>query len=490
VQGLEGVFAEDIDSGSNSVHSYSILSEGNEAGLFAVEMNELAGVKFLRLKTTAQIDREKTAFFVLTVQVKDNGTKPLSSTTQVRINILDKNDCFPLFDPPIYSLSVNENTAIGTSVLQVKATDDDEGINSEVYYYFTKDHDFFAINAHTGAVRVVSQLNFLQGNYFELTVVAVDRGGILRHNSSTLIKIRLKDVADYPPREIKSPNKTPVFEHRSYYVKIREDLPVSSAVVHVRTVNEAEYSRSRLSYELFPSHLRDTFRINAKSGIITLLRSLDYETKNSYIFKIRAKDLHNHKALAETAVEIEIADVDENVYSPVFSSSMMVKTMVPSADKNTVIAKISASDMDKGQDGKLKYTVVGGSGAGRFLLDEDKGLIKPFGSQNTQGSRYDLHIEARDGAKFPRTARLYLLVLPLEGNQRRPYFLTPSQVATVQENSAIGTFVAVIRAEFRGKTSHVESKTFQYNISGGNKNGKFAIGKETGKVLNIYLFAF
>lgn len=486
VHGLEGVFAEDLDSGLNSVLSYSILTEGNEAGMFAVEMKELAGVKFLRLKTTAEIDREKTAFFVLTVQVKDNGTNPLSSTTQVRINILDQNDCFPLFDPPIYSLTINENTAIGTSVLQVKATDDDEGINSEVYYYFTIDHGFLAINAHTGVVQVVSQLNFEQaGNYFELTVVAVDRGGIVRHNSSTLVKIRLIDVLGYPPREIKTPNKPPVFNPRGYYVKIREDLPLQAVVAHVRTQDVDEYSRSRWKYELFPTHLRDTFHINAESGIMTLLRSLDYETKSSYTFKIRAKDLHNNSVLAETEVIVQIADVDENFHPPVFPSSFMVKTMPSNADKNTVIAKISASDSDKGQNGKLKYSVVKGSGAGRFFLDENNGVLKPFESQNKEGARYDLHIEVRDGAKFPRTALLYVLILPHEQNTKRPHFLTPSQTAMVQENSASGTFVAVIRAEFRGKLPNAESKMFKYKITGGNTGGEFAIGEETGK--NIFI---
>lgn len=489
VHGLEGVFAEDLDSGLNSVLSYSILTEGNEAGLFAVEVNELAGVKFLRLKTTAQIDREKTAFFVLTVQVKDNGTKPLSSTTQVRINILDENDCSPFFDPPIYSLSINENTAIGTSVLQVKATDNDEGINSEVYYV-TQDHKFFAINAHTGVVQVVSQLNFEQGNYFELEVVAVDRGGIVRHNSSALVKIRLKDVRGYPPREIKTPNKPPVFNPRGYYVKIREDLPIQAVVAHVRTLDVAEYSRSRLRYQLFPTHLRDTFRINAKSGIITLLRSLDYETKSSYTFKIRAKDLHNHRVLAETEVIVQIAEVDENFHPPVFPSSLMVKTMPSDAGKNTVIARISATDSDKGQNGKLKYSVVGGSGAGRFFLDENNGVLKPFASQNREGKRYDLHIEGRDGAKFPRTARVYVLILPYEENTKRPHFLAPSQTAMVQENSASGTFVAVIRAEFRGKLPNAETKKFKYKITGGNTGGEFAIGEETGKRLIYLLFDF
>lgn len=480
VQGLEGVYAEDADSPVNSVHSYSITA-GNEAGMFAVQMNEIAGVKFLLLKTTARIDREKRPFFVLTVQVRDNGTNVLSSETQIRINILDENDCYPLFHPPIYSLSVNENTAIGTSVVQVTAIDADDGRNAEVYYHFTKTHDFFGINAHTGVVTITSQLSFEQGNQFDLNVVAVDRGSRIRHNSSTLVKIRLKDVIGYPPNDINTSPQKPTFEPANYYVKIREDLPVGAAIVHVRTAADGEYRRHYFSFELFPSKLRDTFKLNAKSGIICLLKPLDYETSSLYILKIRAKTENPVDYVAETEVRIEVTDVDENLYSPVFGSNTIVKTITPNAPKNTIIERISATDKDIGYNGVVKYSVTGGTGAGRFFLDEDKGLLKSLGSQNMEAdSKYDLHIAARDSAKFPRFAHMYLLVIAGSRDQKRPYFLTPSLKGNLQENSDKGSFVAAIKAEFKGKLSTEKTGIFEYSINGGNEDRSFSIGKETG----------
>ena len=85
------------------------------------------------------------------------------------------------------------------------------------------------------------------------------------------------------------------------------------------------------------------------------------------------------------------------------------------------------------------------------------------------------------GAKFPRAVKLYLLILSGTKNRKRPYFISPSQVATIQENSAVGTFVHVVRAEIRGETSKVQTKILQYNITGGNEERTFDIGKETGK---------
>ncbi|XP_048576726.1 protocadherin-like protein isoform X2 [Nematostella vectensis] len=476
VLGLEDVYAGDLDSGVNAAYTYTIV-EGNKEGLFAVDVNELGGVQFLRLRTTAAIDREKTAFFVLTVQVTDHGKPRMSSTTQVRINILDENDCAPVFDPQIYEISVNENAAIGSSVVHVKAVDADAGSNADVYYFFTHDHDFFMINSHTGVVSVTSHINFEKGNYFEIRVAAVDRGRN-PHNASTLVKIRLLEVDGFPPppRIHTSP---PMFQLSEYYVKIREDLPVNSAFLHLRIQGDVEDNHARVTYELSPIALRDVFAINPKSGVITLRKPLDYETRKTYSVKVIALDNRHPTFFAETEITIEVTDVDENYFAPEFESFTVLGHLPQDADARTLIATVSATDGDSGSEGEVRYHIVGGSGAGLFALHETGGVITPYGSLNRDHKRYDLYIEARDNAKNPRTARLYALILADAKNEKRPFFFAPTQIAEVRENSEESeTFVTVVRAEFKGK----DSKQMRYSISAGNEEGKFTISPETGVI--------
>lgn len=57
------------------------------------------------------------------------GSPRRTSRTQVIITVLDMNDNEPIFDKPSYVGSVIENQAAGVLVLQVSATDADEGIN-------------------------------------------------------------------------------------------------------------------------------------------------------------------------------------------------------------------------------------------------------------------------------------------------------------------------------------------------------------------------
>ena len=43
------------------------------------------------------------------------------------MNVLDENDNNPLFDPSSYSIEVSEATEVGTSIMEVTATDADSG---------------------------------------------------------------------------------------------------------------------------------------------------------------------------------------------------------------------------------------------------------------------------------------------------------------------------------------------------------------------------
>ena len=59
---------------------------------------------------------------------EDNGNPRQSSDVLVYFNVKDVNDNTPLFEPASYDSAVYENVTIGTSLLQVFATDIDSGM--------------------------------------------------------------------------------------------------------------------------------------------------------------------------------------------------------------------------------------------------------------------------------------------------------------------------------------------------------------------------
>ena len=65
--------------------------------------------------------------YTLRVSAQDNGSPVKSSEVLVYFNVKDTNDNTPLFEPASYDSAVYENVTVGTSLLQVFATDIDSG---------------------------------------------------------------------------------------------------------------------------------------------------------------------------------------------------------------------------------------------------------------------------------------------------------------------------------------------------------------------------
>lgn len=484
--GLENVFAKDLDSGVNSLQSYKIIA-GNIDGKFGIELNDIEGVKFLRIKTTGKIDREKNSFYVLTVEATDGGNPSLSSTAQIRVNILDENDCGPEFDGAIYSVNINENTPPGTSIFQLKAVDKDVGKNADIYYRFQRDHDFFTINPHTGVIEVAKALNFEQGSSHDLSVLAVDRGINMRQTSKH-VQVRITDIRGYPPpvlRETRDCTRLD-FETDSYYVKIRNDFPVGGDVIRVYATCRGKYAgvfdTVALEYSLkIRDKWRNVFKINRNNGVISLIKRLNNNNKLSYKLKVKARHVDKPEKeiyIAQTDVIIDIESVDDNYFDPVFNISTMVVQVSENTAPGRSVMAVSAFDNDNGLNGRVQYFFTGGSGLGKFSIMKNSGVIKILANPaNFIEDSFDLYISATDRGKFPRQANMYLIVQIVGENRKRPLFLPVSRVVHISENLPGNSFVTVIKAVNRNRLK----APLEYQITAGNSDGNFVMDSSSGK---------
>lgn len=81
----------------------------------------------------------------------------------------------PKFELPDYQAhNVDEDIALETSILKVKATDADSGSNAEIEYLVSDDH--FSVDTN-GVIRNSKQLDADNNNaYYEFVVTARDKG--------------------------------------------------------------------------------------------------------------------------------------------------------------------------------------------------------------------------------------------------------------------------------------------------------------------------
>lgn len=126
---------------------YSFLFPGGNVGnKFSIDMHtgEL---------TARPLDRETYSRYLLQITAQDRGTPINHGTCNISIIVEDQNDNDPRFELSKYTATINEDAAIGTSALIVKATDADVGINARIVYSLANETQWlFSIDNRSGLI--------------------------------------------------------------------------------------------------------------------------------------------------------------------------------------------------------------------------------------------------------------------------------------------------------------------------------------------------
>ena len=478
VIGLENCFAEDRDSGG--VQSYSIAS-GNENNYFKTETNTVNNRKFLVLKTTnVPIVMDTTPEINLTVLAKDGVS---SGTTKITIEIIDVNNNAPVFEKNSYSATVNEDAPLLTSVLRVRATDKDLGTNGGIYYNINGGQ-YFAVDAITGVIKVVRQLP--NQPQVLLKVVAKDRGTPSK-TITVQVTININLIDDYPPPDDPNPgvNTPPVFPEESYSASVREDFPIDAALLVVHAVDRDPPGRNRrITYSL-SGDSTNTFQIDQSSGVVKLRAALDYDKVNQYNLNVIATDQGVNRQTATAPLTITVQEVDKNRHAPVFqppNTQQLSATVKENMAVNTPITfrnsgSISAVDADGNQspDGQVVYSIFSGSGLPYFSINKDTGRVTTYTKLDREKqAQFDLLVEARDKALYPRRFHLYLMIDVTGDEDNNPDFSQAVYHANVPEGAPANTFVTVIHA------TDGDGVSVSYSIT--NAGSAFTIQSNTGVI--------
>ncbi|KAM3964103.1 cadherin-related tumor suppressor fat [Aphomia sociella] len=457
--------AIDKDEGRNGYVEYFLNPDSEINGYFS--LGNVDGI----LRATGRLDREFKSSYIITVTAKDRGDPPNFTKTKVQINILDENDNSPVFDPKQYSASVPENASIGANVLQVSATDVDEDANGRVRYSIASgdENRDFSISEDTGIVRVAKNLNFERKSRYILTIRAEDCAKDDVRFDTAEISISIQDINDNPPTFLDSP----------YLAYVMENVipPNGGYIITIQAYDaDSPPFNNQVRYFIKEGD-GDLFKINASSGEISLIRTLDRESQDEYTLAVVAMDTGSPPLTGSGTVKIVVQDVNDN--SPDFERQSYKTSVKENLPSGTVILFPKATDKDLGNNAKIRYSLFGDKSE-RFLIDPANGVIFTNATlDREERDTYYLIIMAQDSSTTdPRTATANLTIIVEDENDNTPTFAHPVYEAHISERTRKEDFVFGVKA--KDNDVGLNSKIF-YSIRGEHQN-LFSINSETGVI--------
>ncbi|CAK1540749.1 unnamed protein product [Leptosia nina] len=324
-----------------------------------------------------KLDREKQDSFVLGLAAVEQGKmisyKQNKTSILIFLTVTDANDNPPIFATNTFELTVSEDVKIGHILTQLSVTDADlyGTPNSAVIFNITSGDDdkSFYVHPTTGVLTVNKTLDYDTGKTkYKVVVVACDQGTPCLCNAA-YIEIGIIDIND----------NIPAFPVNEYFEGIAENERVGTSVFTARATDLDKGKFGSLNYSIVPISMNynknddswKMFQIDPVSGLVNTNAVFDYEQKNKYEFSIKASDLGGKISTVKVRIDIESRDE----FYPQFTQKTY-NFGVPksgSLPAGYVIGQTTATDRDKGIDGRIVYQLS--TSHSFFKINRTTGLI-------------------------------------------------------------------------------------------------------------------
>ncbi|XP_041845622.1 protocadherin alpha-8-like isoform X31 [Melanotaenia boesemani] len=441
--------SRDSDSSHFSVQQYKLTPNDH----FRLEVKDKGDDgKIPILVVQKPLDRETIESHSLILTALDGGKPPKSGTMNILVKVLDVNDNAPVFSKDVYAVILDENAPIGTTVVQVNATDLDEGPNGDIVYSFSKstDHNIlnvFSINPITGDVTVKGLIDYEKRDKYEIEIQASDKGiAPLTTEKSVIIKIN--DVNDNSPK----------IEVTSFSSSIPEDSRPGTTVALI-SVNDLDsglngqvicFIGEDIPFALSPSLQDKMFSMVTKYP-------LDREKQSHYELKITAKDAGQPPLSSEKTISLVVSDVNDN--SPEFTIRPYTFYVTEGNNPGASVFSVRASDQDDNENALISYHIVRDASeenqlASFLSINSENGEIVALKSFDFETLKtFQFQVVASDSGTPSLSSNATVNVFILDQNDNAPVILYPVSsngsaegVEEIPRNVNAGHLVTKVRA--------------------------------------------
>ncbi|KAM7328677.1 hypothetical protein ACRRTK_012769 [Alexandromys fortis] len=417
------VTAIDRDSGRNGeVHYY--LKEHHEH----FQIGPSGDISLKKQFEPDTLNKE----YLVTVVAKDGGSPAFSAEVLVPITVMNK--AMPVFEKAFYSAEIPENIQVHSPVVHVQANSP-EGL--KVFYSITDGDPFdqFTINFNTGVINVIAPLDFESHPAYKLSIRATD--SLTGAHAEVFVDIIVEDINDNPP----------VFVQQSYTTTLSEASVIGTPVLQVRATDSDSEPNRGISYQMFGNHSKshDHFHIDGSTGLISLVRPLDYEQSQQHKVYVRAVDGGMPPLSSDVIVTVDVTDLNDN--PPLFEQQIYEARISEHAAHGHFVMCVKACDADSSDLDKLEYSILSGNDHKSFVIGGETGIITLSNlRRHTLKPFYSLNVSVSDGV-FRSSAQVHVTVMG--GNLHSPVFLQNEYEVELAENAPLHTLVVQVKATDR-----------------------------------------
>ncbi|CAO2593781.1 Protocadherin alpha-C2 [Lemmus lemmus] len=359
----------------------------------------------------------------------------------VDVKVKDINDNPPVFKGSEQRIFIPENRQPGSRFPLEGAADADIGANSLLIYTLSPT-DYFSLKVETTdelskslSLELRKSLDREETPEHRLILTATD-GGKPELEGTVRLQITVLDVND----------NTPLFDQAVYRAQLPENVPNGTLVVKVNASDVDEGVNGDIMYSFstdISPNVKHKFHIDPVTGQIVVKGAIDFEECKSYEILIEGTD--KGQVPRHCTLLVDVLDVNDN--APEVTITSLSLPVREDAQPSTVIALVSVSDRDSGDNGRVTCSLT--SHVPFKLMSTFKNyysLVLDSALDRETTPDYKVVVTARDGGSPSLWATASVSVEVADVNDNAPTFAQPEYTVFVKENNPPGAHIFTVSA--------------------------------------------
>lgn len=284
--------------------SYSIVpgmtNSSNRYQMFSID--DFGQIRILR-----PLDHETTPAYTLSLRAQTQTSPPLVAHMELLIQVRDINDNHPEFESSPYTATVVENAEVGTSIIQVRARDED--LPRQLEYIFGDGMEelanIFTVDSKTGWISLLTKLDREAQEEYVLKIIVVDSDDANRINghgvqlsATTSVVITVTDYND----------NSPTFDKPVFVTAVNEGALPGTVLLKVTSTDRDIGANADAAYHIVGGDPFGQFQIHS-TGELFVSKPLDRESQGNYKLSLAATD---GGFVGYTEVLVTILDDNDN----------------------------------------------------------------------------------------------------------------------------------------------------------------------------------